>query len=99
MHAPTTTLHDHIPPYNHIPPYDYIPPYNYIHRYVIAQSTGGIEYLPGGIESGFHHVVRDDFPTRLLQLKGQTAVPAACAACAVIVTSLCRHCDVIVMSS
>ena len=34
----------------------------------------GIEYLPGGVASGFHHVTRDDFGTRLLQLKGKRTV-------------------------
>ena len=27
--------------------------------------------MPGGCTSGFNHVVKDDFPTRLLQLKGK----------------------------
>jgi len=35
---------------------------------------GGIEYLPGGVASGFKHVERDVFPTRLLQLKGKRTV-------------------------
>ena len=38
------------------------------------KTGGGIEYLPGGIESGFAHVVRDVFPTRLLHLKGKRVV-------------------------
>jgi hypothetical protein len=34
------------------------------------QNTGGVQYVPGGCTSGFNHVVKDDFPTRLLQIKG-----------------------------
>lgn len=42
----------------------------------------GIEYLPGGVESGFTKVERDVYPTRLLQVKGKrtvrcTSVPVA----------------------
>jgi hypothetical protein len=37
------------------------------------QNTGGIQYLPGGVNSGFNHVVRDVFPTRLLHLKGDNS--------------------------
>lgn len=35
---------------------------------------GGIEYLPGGIESGFRKVITGVFPTRLLHLKGSRTV-------------------------
>ena len=35
--------------------------------------TGGIEYLPGGVDSGFTHVERDSWPTRLLHVKGKRA--------------------------
>jgi advillin len=38
------------------------------------KNTGGIEYLPGGVESGFRKVERDVYPTRLLQLKGKRTV-------------------------
>jgi len=38
------------------------------------KSAGGIEYLPGGCESGFRHVERDVYPTRLLRLKGKRTV-------------------------
>lgn len=38
------------------------------------KSTGGIEYLPGGVESGFKHVVKDQYETRLLHLKGKRTV-------------------------
>jgi hypothetical protein len=38
--------------------------------FFVVQNTGGIQYLPGGVSSGFNHVVRDVFPTRLLHLKG-----------------------------
>jgi hypothetical protein len=34
----------------------------------------GIEYLPGGVDSGFVHVDRDAFETRLLQVKGKRTV-------------------------
>jgi advillin len=48
------------------------------------KNTGGIEYLPGGIESGFRKVERDVYVTRLLHLKGKRTVrvnevPAALA--------------------
>jgi len=33
------------------------------------KNTGGVEYLPGGVESGFVHVERDVYPTRLLHVK------------------------------
>jgi len=36
--------------------------------------TGGIEYLPGGIDSGFRKVERDVYETRLLHLKGKRTV-------------------------
>lgn len=44
----------------------------------------GIEYLPGGVESGFNKVERDVYPTRLLQVKGKrtvrcTSVPVSSA--------------------
>jgi hypothetical protein len=35
------------------------------------KSYGGIEYLPGGVESGFKHVEKDVYPTRLLHVKGK----------------------------
>ena len=35
------------------------------------KDTGGIEYLPGGVESGFVHVERDVYRTRLLMVKGK----------------------------
>ena len=38
------------------------------------KSSGGIEYLPGGMESGFRKVERDVWPTRLLHLKGKRTV-------------------------
>jgi len=38
------------------------------------KNTGGIEYLPGGIESGFRKVERDVYVTRLLHLKGKRTV-------------------------
>jgi len=38
------------------------------------KSTGGIEYLPGGIESGFRKVERDVYQPRLLWLKGARTV-------------------------
>jgi hypothetical protein len=38
------------------------------------KSSGGIEYLPGGMVSGFRKVERDVWPTRLLHLKGKRTV-------------------------
>ena len=38
------------------------------------KDMGGIQYLPGGMESGFQHVERDVWPTRLLHIKGQRTV-------------------------
>jgi hypothetical protein len=38
------------------------------------KATGGVEYLPGGIESGFRKVERDVYETRLLLLKGKRTV-------------------------
>lgn len=40
----------------------------------LFKSFGGVEYLPGGIESGFRHVDRDAHTTRLLQVKGKRTV-------------------------
>jgi hypothetical protein len=47
----------------------------------------GIEYLPGGVASGFVAVDRDHFDTRLLHLKGKRTVRASPAA--VAASSLC----------
>jgi hypothetical protein len=55
------------------------------------QNTGGIQYLPGGVASGFNHVVRDVFPTRLLHLKGDNS--ALCLVC----TALHHLCGCICM--
>ena len=38
------------------------------------KKTGGIEYMDGGIDSGFTHVERDVYETRLLHLKGKRTV-------------------------
>ncbi len=38
------------------------------------KSSGGVEYLAGGVESGFRIVEKDSFPTRLLHLKGKRTV-------------------------
>ena len=38
------------------------------------KDMGGIQYLPGGADSGFTHVERDVWPTRLLHIKGQRTV-------------------------
>eukprot|EP00002_Diphylleia_rotans_P006181 TRINITY_DN154_c0_g1_i1.p1 TRINITY_DN154_c0_g1~~TRINITY_DN154_c0_g1_i1.p1 ORF type:complete len:804 (-),score=188.33 TRINITY_DN154_c0_g1_i1:762-3173(-) len=32
---------------------------------------GGVQYLAGGVASGFRHVVRDEYETRLLHVKGR----------------------------
>jgi hypothetical protein len=58
--------------------------------------TGGIEYLPGGVDSGFRKVERDVYETRLLHLKGKrtvrvTSVPVAKA-------SLCKG-DVFILDA
>ena len=47
----------------------------------------GIEYLPGGVASGFVAVDRDHFDTRLLHLKGKRTVRASPAP--VAASSLC----------
>ena len=41
------------------------------------RKSGGIEYLPGGVDSGFTKVERDVYETRLLHLKGQRTVRVA----------------------
>lgn len=38
------------------------------------KSTGGVEYLAGGVASGFRTVDKDSFPIRLLHLKGKRTV-------------------------
>lgn len=38
------------------------------------KSSGGVEYLPGGVASGFKHVEKDSYRTRLLSVKGKRAV-------------------------
>ncbi|CAM6031400.1 unnamed protein product [Sphagnum compactum] len=38
------------------------------------KNTGGVEYLPGGVASGFKHVEKDVYVTRLLKLKGKRTV-------------------------
>jgi len=40
------------------------------------KNSGGIQYLPGGVESGFRKVERDVYETRLLHLKGKRTVRA-----------------------
>lgn len=40
----------------------------------LFRNSGGIEYLEGGVASGFNHVERDVYPTRLLQIKGSITV-------------------------
>ncbi|KAJ3427674.1 villin [Anaeramoeba flamelloides] len=40
----------------------------------LAVFKGGIKYEEGGIDSGFKHVVRDQYETRLLHLKGRRNV-------------------------
>jgi len=41
---------------------------------MLSVFKGGIEYLAGGIESGFKHVEKDKYETRLLHLKGKRNV-------------------------
>lgn len=38
------------------------------------KNSGGVEYLPGGVDSGFRKVERDVYETRLLHLKGKRTV-------------------------
>ena len=38
------------------------------------RNSHGIEYVPGGVVSGFRAVVVDSWPTRLLHLKGKRTV-------------------------
>ncbi len=38
------------------------------------KNSGGIHYLAGGVDSGFNHVERDSWPTRLLHIKGKRNV-------------------------
>jgi hypothetical protein len=40
----------------------------------LSYFKGGIEYIPGGVESGFTKVVRDVYETRLLQCKGSRSI-------------------------
>ena len=40
----------------------------------VFKDMGGVEYLDGGIESGFAHVERDTWPVRLLHVKGKYSV-------------------------
>ena len=41
---------------------------------IFKANPGGIEYLPGGVASGFKKVVLDVYSPRLLHLKGKTTV-------------------------
>ena len=38
------------------------------------KNAGGVQYLEGGVDSGFHHVERDVYETRLLHVKGKRTV-------------------------
>ena len=38
------------------------------------KATGGVSYEPGGAQSGFRHVEKDVYTTRLLHLKGKRTV-------------------------
>lgn len=40
----------------------------------LFKNRGGLEYLPGGVESGFRKVDRDAYVTRLLMVKGKRTV-------------------------
>ena len=40
----------------------------------LFKNNGGVQYLSGGIESGFTHVERDTYPARLLKVKGRRNV-------------------------
>jgi len=41
---------------------------------IFKANSGGIEYLPGGVASGFRKVEKDVYTTRLLHLKGKRTV-------------------------
>ncbi|KAJ3449756.1 villin [Anaeramoeba flamelloides] len=47
---------------------------NYETEMFMSVFKGGIKYEEGGIESGFKHVVKDQYETRLLHLKGRRNV-------------------------
>jgi len=47
---------------------------NHESKEFLSLFKGGIEYLAGGVDTGFKHVVRDQYDTRLLQLKGKRQV-------------------------
>ena len=40
----------------------------------LFNKLGGVQYVSGGIDSGFTHVERDNYPTRLLKVKGRRNV-------------------------
>ena len=40
----------------------------------LFKKLGGLEYLSGGVASGFKHVEKDSYPTRLLLVKGKRVV-------------------------
>jgi advillin len=40
----------------------------------LFKDTGGVEYLPGGVASGFRHVEPGTYPKRLLHVKGKRVV-------------------------
>jgi advillin len=40
----------------------------------LFKNRGGLEYLPGGVDSGFRKVDRDAYVTRLLMVKGKRTV-------------------------
>lgn len=42
--------------------------------FLSAFKASGIEYMPGGVDSGFNHVVKDVWVTRLLHCKGDRIV-------------------------
>ena len=44
---------------------------SYFKKPINGKKVKGLEYLPGGVASGFHHVERDVYRTRLLEVKGK----------------------------
>lgn len=38
------------------------------------EQSSGVEYLPGGVDSGFNKMEKDVFRTRLLHVKGKRVV-------------------------
>ena len=44
---------------------------SYFKDSINGKKVGGLQYIPGGVASGFHHVEGKDFKPRLLEVKGK----------------------------